>query len=151
MAHLTTSGAKRHRSPAPRFRYIILSLMDDITVLMDSESALEAFKLCQVELKSKYNLDSNAKKSKLALFGDTPAGPHFPKATLDEMRVCRLEGLEIARRSGAKLLGCPIGTDAFKQSFFRDKLAEIQGLLHKIGLLLNSKIQLLRLCLCAHP
>ncbi len=35
---------------------IILSLMDDITVLLDSESALEAFKLCQVELKSKFPL-----------------------------------------------------------------------------------------------
>ena len=80
----------------------------------------------------------------------TTTGPQFPEATLDEMRVCRLEGLEIAR-NGAKLLGCPIGTDAFKQSFFHAKLEEIQGLLHKIGLLHNSQIQILLLRFCAHP
>jgi len=129
---------------------IILSLMDDITVLLDSESALEAFKICQRELKSKFNLELNVMKSKVVPFGDTPAGPQFPEATLDEMRVCRLEGLEIAR-NGAKLLGCPIGTDAFKQSFFHAKLEEIQGLLHKIGLLHNSQIQILLLRFCAHP
>ncbi|CAM9581307.1 unnamed protein product, partial [Heterosigma akashiwo] len=47
--------------------------LDDITVLLDSESALKAFKLCQVELKTKFNLGSNVKKSKLVPNGDTPA------------------------------------------------------------------------------
>jgi len=61
---------------------IILSLMNDITVLLNSESALEAFQLCQIELKSKFNLDLNVMNSKLVPFDDTAAGPQFPEAAL---------------------------------------------------------------------
>ena len=38
-----------------------------------------------------------------------------------------------------------------KQAFFQNKLAEIQGLLDKIGKLDIAQIQLLLPCVCAHP
>ena len=124
--------------------------MDDITILLDSDDAIRAFRLCRAELKDRFNLDLNVIKSKLLPFGDSANGPQFPDASLDEEGVLRLEGLEVAR-NGAKLLGCPMGTDAFKQAFFHDKLAEIQSLLDKIGKLDTAQIQLLLLCFCAHP
>jgi len=129
---------------------VLLSLMDDIIILLDSDDAIEAFRLYQAELKAKFNLDLNVIKCKLLPFGDSANGPQFPNASLDEEGVLRLEGLEVAR-NGAKLLGCPMGTDASKQAFFQNKLAEIQGLLDKIGKLDTAQIQLLLLCFCAHP
>mmetsp|Transcript_6565 Transcript_6565/g.10496 ORF Transcript_6565/g.10496 Transcript_6565/m.10496 type:complete len:238 (+) Transcript_6565:322-1035(+) len=127
---------------------VLLSLMDDIIILLDSDDAIEAFRLYQAELKAKFNLDLNVIKCKLLPFGDSANGPQFPNASLDEEGILRLEGLEVAR-NGAKFLGCPMGTDAFKQAFFqKNKLAEIQG---RIGKLDTAQIQLLLLRFFAYP
>jgi len=98
----------------------------------------------------KFKLDLHVIKCKLLPFGDSASGPQFPDASLDEERVLMLKGLEVARH-GAKLLGCLMGTDAFKQAFFQNKLAEIWGLQDKIGKLDTAQIQLHLLRFCAHP
>ncbi|CAM9895730.1 unnamed protein product, partial [Heterosigma akashiwo] len=120
----------------------ILGLMDDVTVLLPSDQAEEAWnktKACFQE----YGLTLRADKSKLlpldarGLSGhdhaDKPSGE-----------------VEIAR-AGAKLVSLLYDSELYIETYLRQRLAKTQELLTEIAKMGSVQDQLLLLRACAHP
>jgi len=132
----------------------ILGLMDDVTVLLPSDQAEEAWnkaKACFQE----YGLTLRADKSKLLPLDARGLNGHdqFPgRQTLIAASAEKPSGeVEIAR-AGAKLVGVPYGSELYIETYLLLQwLAKTQELLTEIAKMGSVQDQLLLLRACAHP